>query len=156
VLKNLLLVLFLLIGSYVHSQNEVKEIEVRNTIETFFEGFHKADTAIINKTIHKDLKIQTSFINAKGESILKTNLKEDFLKSIVTKNSTDIWLEKLRTITIKIDQDMASVWTPYEFYFNNKFSHCGVNSFQLFNNNGNWEIIYLIDTRRKQGCEFKE
>ncbi len=155
-LKNLLLVLFLLIGSYVHSQNEVKEIEVRNTIETFFEGFHKADTAIINKTIHKDLKIQTSFINAKGESILKTNLKEDFLKSIVTKNSTDIWLEKLRTITIKIDQDMASVWTPYEFYFNNKFSHCGVNSFQLFNNNGNWEIIYLIDTRRKQGCEFKE
>ena len=155
-LKNLLLVLFLLIGSYVHSQNEVKEIEVRNTIETFFEGFHKADTAIINKTIHKDLKIQTSFINAKGESILKTNLKEDFLKSIATKNSTDIWLEKLRTITIKIDQDMASVWTPYEFYFNNKFSHCGVNSFQLFNNNGNWEIIYLIDTRRKQGCEFKE
>lgn len=155
-LKNLLLVLFLLIGSYVHSQNEVKEIEVRNTIETFFEGFHKADTTIINKTIHKDLKIQTSFINAKGESILKTNLKEDFLKSIATKNSTDIWLEKLQSITIKIDQDMASVWAPYEFYLNHKFSHCGVNSFQLFNNNGNWEIIYLIDTRRKLGCVSKE
>ena len=30
------------------------------------------------------------------------------------------------------------------------FSHCGVNSFQLFNDNGQWKIIYLIDTRRKK------
>ncbi|MFT5761215.1 MAG: hypothetical protein ACI8WA_000325, partial [Polaribacter sp.] len=25
--------------------------------------------------------------------------------------------------------------------------------FQLFNNNGNWEIIYLVDTRRKSDCK---
>ncbi len=48
---------------------------------------------------------------------------------------------------------MANVWAPYEFYLNNDFSHCGVNSFQLFFDGIQWKIIYLIDTRRKQGCK---
>ena len=57
---------------------------------------------------------------------------------------------------IKIDGNLASVWTPYEFYLDNNFSHCGVNSFQLFNNNGNWEIIYIVDTRKKLGCKLSD
>ncbi len=48
---------------------------------------------------------------------------------------------------------MANVWAPYEFYLNNDFSHCGVNYFQLFFDGIQWKIIYLIDTRRKQGCK---
>jgi len=48
---------------------------------------------------------------------------------------------------------MANVWMPYEFWFNGNFSHCGVNFFKLFNDNGTWKIIYLIDTRREKGCE---
>lgn len=35
---------------------------------------------------------------------------------------------------------------------NGNFSHCGVNSFQLFHDNGQWKIIYLIDTRQRTGC----
>jgi len=54
---------------------------------------------------------------------------------------------------VKIDGPLAIVWTPYKFYFNGKFSHCGVNSFQLVRFNGVWKIQYLIDTRRRAGCE---
>ncbi|MEM9869076.1 MAG: nuclear transport factor 2 family protein, partial [Bacteroidota bacterium] len=32
------------------------------------------------------------------------------------------------------------------------FSHCGINSFQMVNFGGEWKIIYLIDTRGKEGC----
>lgn len=53
---------------------------------------------------------------------------------------------------IKIDGALAIAWTPYKFYFNGLFSHCGVNSFQLVKLNGEWKIQYLIDTRRKNGC----
>ncbi|HOD10564.1 MAG TPA: nuclear transport factor 2 family protein, partial [Flavobacterium sp.] len=41
------------------------------------------------------------------------------------------------------------VWTPYEFYVNEKLSHSGVNAFTLFKENEKWKIIHLIDTRRK-------
>ena len=51
-----------------------------------------------------------------------------------------------------IDDGIASVWTPYELYFENKFSHCGVNSFQLIQVQGEWKISMITDTRRKVGC----
>ena len=54
---------------------------------------------------------------------------------------------------VKIDGALASVWTPYKFYFNGKFSHCGVNSFQLVRMNNTWKVQYIIDTRRRVGCE---
>ena len=54
---------------------------------------------------------------------------------------------------IKIDGNLASVWTPSEFYYNGNFSHCGANSFQLFNNNGKWQIIYIVDMRRRDNCK---
>jgi hypothetical protein len=126
--------------------------EIKSTIQTFFKGLHQGDTTIINKTIHKNLSLQTIFVNNEGKSNLKTETKKQFLKAIAEKKPTDIWLEELQSYTINIDGNLASVWTSYKFYFNNNFSHCGVNSFQLFNNNGHWEIISIVDTRRKENC----
>ena len=103
--------------------------------------------------MHKDIKIQTTFTNKKGEKVLKTETRSKLLEIVASKNPKDVYLEKLLSYTIKIDGNLASVWTPYEFYFNGEFSHCGANSFQLFNNNGNWEIIYLVDMRRRDNCK---
>ena len=153
-MKKILLLLFLLLVNYSYCQNDNAENMIKSTINSFFEGLHKGDTTIINKTINTSIKMQTVFVNKEGQNVLRTETKKDFLFSVSNKRAEDIWLEKLVSISINIDGNLASVWTPYEFYFNNKFSHCGVNSFQLFNNNGNWEIIYLVDTRRNEGCEI--
>ncbi|HNA01067.1 MAG TPA: hypothetical protein PLN49_09415, partial [Ferruginibacter sp.] len=61
--------------------------------------------------------------------------------------------ERITFDVVRVDGALAIAWTPYKFYFNGKFSHCGVNSFQLVRFNGEWKIQYLIDTRRKAGCE---
>jgi len=61
--------------------------------------------------------------------------------------------ERISFETIKIDGPLAIAWTPYKFYYEGKFSHCGVNSFQLVRVDNQWRIQYLIDTRRRQGCE---
>jgi hypothetical protein len=58
--------------------------------------------------------------------------------------------ERIRFEVVKVDGPLAIVWTPYEFYYNGRYSHCGVNSFQLVRLNGKWMIQYLIDTRRKK------
>jgi hypothetical protein len=60
--------------------------------------------------------------------------------------------EKLLGFNIQVDGNMANAWTPYEFWYEGEFSHCGVNSFQLIKDDGEWKIIYLVDTRRKEGC----
>ena len=68
------------------------------------------------------------------------------------KKKEDIWFEKLLSYIINVDENLAIVWTPYEFYFNEIFRRCGVNAFQLFFNGEQWKIISIIDTRRKDNC----
>jgi len=69
--------------------------------------------------------------------------------SSLPKDSAD---ERITFDLVKVDDGLAIAWTPYQFYYAGKFSHCGVNSFQLVRFNGIWKIQYLIDTRRRENC----
>lgn len=155
-MKNIItFALFLGISISSFSQTISEEQAVKTTIENFFKGFHKGDTLLLKKTISKDLIAQTTFTTPKGEKVLRgtPNVFKTLMNFSKNVKATDNYDEKILSYKILVDGNLASVWTPYEFYNKGKFSHCGVNSFQLFNNNGNWEIIYLIDTRRRNGCK---
>jgi len=127
--------------------------DIKKVIKLFFKGLQNGDTLTLKKTIAQDIVLQTTFINKEGASELRTEDAGNFLKALASKKPEDNWQEKLESYTIQVDGNMANVWTPYKFYLNYKFSHCGVNSFQLFNNGEKWVIIYLIDTRRRLGCD---
>ncbi|GAA3791304.1 nuclear transport factor 2 family protein [Corallibacter vietnamensis] len=135
-------------------QNSVDvETQVKNSVDTFFEGFHKGDTLLMKSVLANKVVTQTVTKNKEGKTLLGTESMQDFLKVIGARPANQKWKEKLLDYKIQVDGNMAHVWTPYEFWFNDSFSHCGVNSFQLFNDNGTWKIIYLIDTRRRAGCQ---
>lgn len=136
----------------ITAQKNIEEQAIREVIATFFKGLHKGDSAVVSKTFHKDIKIQTT-TTQKGKKILVTEAKTKLLTGIAAKDPKHVYFEKLLAINVQIDGNLASVWTPYEFYFNGTFSHCGANSFQLFNNNGLWQITYLIDMRRRTNCK---
>lgn len=138
------------------AQKNKDKAAINAVITTFFKGLHNGDSTLVSKTLHRDVKIQTTYTNKEGEKILLNQSKQKLLLGIASKKKTDIYLEKLLSYTIEVDGNLASVWTPYEFYLNTKFSHCGANSFQLFNNNGSWEIIYLVDMRRREFCNVSE
>jgi ketosteroid isomerase-like protein len=129
------------------------EIEVKNTIIKFFDAFHKQDSTAIKALVFEDVILQSIGKNREGVTQLKKEAFNGFLKSIVSIPKDQKFEEKLLDFKIRIDGDMANAWTPYEFWFNDTFSHCGVNSFQLVKLEGTWKIIYLIDTRRREGCE---
>ncbi|MDP4600751.1 MAG: nuclear transport factor 2 family protein [Polaribacter sp.] len=152
--KIILLLATFIISFTISSQEKNKEIEIKNVIDTFFEGLQKGDSSIVSKTLHVNIKIQTTNTSKEGEKLLKDETREQLLKAIASKKPTQKFFEKLLSYDIKIDGNLASVWTPYEFFYNDTFSHCGANSFQLFNNNGNWEIVFLIDMRRRDNCIY--
>lgn len=148
----IILLLLLVSSSAISAQQDEEKKAVKKTIETFFEGLHKGDSTIMKKALHAEIKIQST-TNRRGKNVLTTEDRQRLLTSIANKKSTDVYLEKLLSFDIKIDGNLASVWTPYEFYYNGSFSHCGANSFQLYRNNGKWEITYLIDMRRRGDCD---
>lgn len=146
------ILLFLVSSLAISAQDTKAQKDVKKVIEIFFKGLHKGDSTIMKSTLHQNIKIQTTFTDREGKKQLKTETKKALLNSVANKKPENKYLEKLLSYDIKIDGNLASVWTPYEFYINDNFSHCGANSFQLFNNNGEWQIIYIVDMRRREGC----
>lgn len=138
----------LLIVCFSASSIQSQEKEVQQTIETFFEAFHQRDSIKLKSVCSENLVLHSISESGNGTkfSIEKAST---FYKSIASIPLTMKFEEKILNYNIQIDGAMAHVWTPYEFYVNDKLSHSGVNSFQLFNENGDWKVVYILDTRRK-------
>lgn len=147
-----IVVLFMLSVISVSGQKKAEEA-VKKTIETFFKGFHEQDSVIMKATVVNDPVIQTIGNNKEGKLAIRSEKFGRLVQSIVAIPDSVNFQEKIKSYSIKVDGAMANAWTPYEFWINDEFSHCGVNSFQLFNDGTGWKIIYLIDTRRRDDCE---
>ena len=150
---NKFILLFLLatvIGSTTYAQTA--EDSVKAVVNNLFTAMKNAD-AILLKTVFADSAILQTIVNTKsGKTIIRNDEVADFIE-FVSKQARGAADEQISFGSIKIDGDLASVWTPYKFYYNGVFSHCGVNSFQLVRLNNQWKVQYLIDTWRKNNCE---
>jgi hypothetical protein len=156
-IKQTLAIALLIITHGVKAQSsqtfsDSEEQQIKKVVETFFEGFHKQDSTIIKSTVADNVVLQTTGRNAEGKTQFRNEEFSQFLKSIVSIPDTIKFQEKLTSFSIQVDRTMANAWVGYEFWLNDKFSHCGINSFQMVNFDGEWKIIYLIDTRGKEGC----
>jgi len=131
----------------IDAQEQVKQV-----IETFFDGFHKQDSSIIKNTLIDKVVLQTTGRDLEGKTRFREENLSEVLASICSIPDSIKFEERLTSFSIQVDRTMANAWVGYEFWLNDEFSHCGINSFQLVDFDGEWKIIYLIDTRGKAGC----
>ena len=135
----------------VSAQSRAAEDSVKAAVDLLFTGMIRSDASLIRQSF-ADSAILQSIVEKDGKTVARTESVEDFARAIakLSKGDAD---EHIRIDVVRIDGPLAIVWAPYSFYYKGKFSHCGVDSFQLLLVNGIWKIQYLIDTRRKQPCE---
>lgn len=146
-----ILLLLLLLSQVIFGQQKTEEEQVKTAINNFFEGFHMQDSLLIKQMVKAP--IMQTIVTKDGAPIIRTEKFSDFLRAIVSIPPNKKFREELLDYTIQIDGDMAHAWTPYKFWLNDELSHCGANSFQLVKDRDEWKIIYIIDTRRREGCE---
>ena len=134
------------------AQAQTAEDSVKMVVNTMFSGMKNADATLFKGAFSDSAIMQTISRTREGNTVVRNESLSEFAEFVgkLKKDSAD---ERIRFETIKIDGPLAVVWTPYNFYFNGQFSHCGVNSFHLVRFNNVWKIQYLIDTRRRQGCQ---
>ncbi|RAK21645.1 hypothetical protein B0I03_10577 [Flavobacterium aquaticum] len=141
--------LFLLILFSLSSSIFAQDSNPKKVVDDFFTAFHAKDTVALRELCHPEIVVRT-VANTKEGYKLKDEKFDEFLNSIATIPANLKVFEKLIDYKVEIDGNLAHVWTPYEFYVNDKLSHIGANAFTLYNDNGKWQIIHLIDTRRKK------
>ena len=103
----------------------------------------------------KDKKIFDS-VSYKGIQRVVTLVDQDKVRTTVYDNDTllaglkeidDGFRERYWDAAVLTDGNIASVWAPYDFFRNGKFSHCGVDLFYLVKENKEWKIAHFGYTR---------
>ena len=61
-------------------------------------------------------------------------------------------LERMWDPQVRVHEDIATVWAPYDFWLNGAFSHCGIDSFELARTAAGWKLTGGIYTVEKEGC----
>jgi hypothetical protein len=153
IMIQMFIIAILLNGPAIFSQSK-DEKSVREVIDKLFDGMRLADSSAVSGLFHPDVRMMTSYENESGEAVLKEGSLEGFLQAIGTPHP-EIWNEKIWDTEVRIDDNLAQVWTDYAFFVGEQFSHCGIDAFQLVRgDDGIWRIINLIDTRRKKPCDL--
>lgn len=127
-----------------------EEPAVKATINRLFDGMRKADSVSLKTVFTPTARLQT-VVNKQGAVSVDDSPIASFISS-VGKAKPGVLDERLVSMDVKIDGELATVWTPYVFYLQDQKNHCGVNAFTLVKLNGTWQIQGIIDTRRKDNC----
>ncbi len=146
------LILILSVFTAQHSFAQNKEDSIKKVVQTLFVAMKNADVSMLASTFSDGAILQTIVTDKDGMVAVRNEHIKDFI-DFISKEEKGNADERIAFETIKTDEPLALVWTPYKFYYKGEFSHCGVNSFHLVKLSGQWKIQYLIDTRRKAGCE---
>ncbi|MBN8575515.1 MAG: nuclear transport factor 2 family protein [Cyclobacteriaceae bacterium] len=148
-----LVVLVLAVKAGALAQAGASEQLVLEPITRLFAGMNKGDSALVHSAFAKEITMATVAKDKAGNTIVRRESSlAAFLKAVGTPH-TEPWSEPIWNTKVEVDGNFAQVWTEYAFYVGKKFSHCGVDAFQLVHEGAGWKIIHLADTRRTQDCK---
>jgi hypothetical protein len=140
--------LFLLNAKTAYCQSD-KNLVI-STIDQFFAGMKKGDSSMVSAVMSPQARLLT-VVEKEGKVFLPEVPLEKLLNAVGSPHE-EVWDERIHSYEVKIDDRLSSVWTTYSFYLGEKFSHCGVNAFQLYKSEAGWKIIEITDTRRVENC----
>ena len=136
------------------SKNEMStdEAEVLKVVVYLFDGMRAGDSSMVSSCFYEQVDMFTSYTNKKGEAVFVKDDVQKFINAVGTPHE-EVWDEKIWDTEIRVDGNLAQVWTKYGFYLDEKFSHCGVDAIHLTKTKDGWKIFHLSDTRQREGCE---
>jgi Putative lumazine-binding len=136
------------LGHESPAADSVQEQAVMVPITQMFDGMSKRDAALIKKPT---LSGGSMVLMRDGKPTQMTF--EDFANRVGKPGTTKIE-ERIHDPFIRIDNDLAVVWAPFEFLVDGKVDHCGTDLFNLVHTDGKWIIASVADTGRKD-CASK-
>lgn len=131
-LINCLLLMQSCSGVGKNAQDEMdpsERVAVLDAAQKVLDAIGNADAELLNSVM-----LPGAYMN--GRSV------EEYSKGFPEREG--FMVERMWSPEVSIDGGIASVWTPYDFYRNGEFSHCGIDAFQLRKLDDEWKIVGLI------------
>ena len=125
-----------------------QEQAVLAPVQAMFDGMSKRDAAAIKEPT---LPGGTMVLMRDGKPTQMTF--EAFAERVGKPGKTRIE-ERIHDPLIRIDNDLAVVWAPFDFLVDGKVDHCGTDLFNLVRVDWTWRIASVADTGTK-ACSGK-
>ena len=119
-------------------------------ITELFDAMRAGDSSRARAVFHPSALLATA-LEREGRAEVRIDSLAAFLRALGTPHA-EVWDERLGTPVVQVDGPLASVWVEYAFLAGPRFSHCGVDAFQLGRTAAGWRIVALMDTRRRTAC----
>ncbi|MEX2455907.1 MAG: nuclear transport factor 2 family protein [Balneolaceae bacterium] len=119
---------------------------VSAVINNFFDAMRASDGDQIRSLITSETTLKTVTV-ADVEPVLRETAFDRFISSVEGSEPGTLD-EQLTSLTIHVDDNLATAWMGYRFYHGEEFSHCGVNTMNLLKKSDGWKIVTVVDTRR--------
>ena len=121
-------------------------------VHRLFDAMRAKDTVAVRGVFHPEARLQSVGPDRDGRMTLRTTSIDAFVGAI---GGATVHLdERIWDVEVRLDGGLATVWTPYAFYADGTFSHCGVDAFQLAHTGDGWKILQVADTRQRDGCDL--
>lgn len=121
------------------------EVEVLAVVTTLFDAMREKDEVKLRSVFHADARLHRAGAPDRGTPI------ETFIQTVLASPAD------LDEVTfdeqILVDGPLAVAWTPYNFFADGEFSHCGVDAFTMVRTAESWKILQIVDTRVSEGCD---
>lgn len=124
------------------------EQEVLVPINAMFDSMAKHDPVALKKPL---LPGGTMVLMRNGKP---NQLTFDAFADIIAKPGKSQIEERIHDPLVRVDNDLAVVWAPFDFLVDGKVDHCGTDLFNLVKADGKWLIASVADTGRKD-CAAK-
>ncbi|HJW31747.1 MAG TPA: hypothetical protein VJ505_00140 [Holophagaceae bacterium] len=117
--------------------------EVLQVVQRFLDALAKKDTEALKALVLPGTPITVLRPTPDGPA-LRRRVVEDDLKTLPA--TSERLLERMWNPTVLVQGRIATVWTPYDFHRDGKFSHSGIDVFTLLFTEGRWRIASLAYT----------
>jgi hypothetical protein len=122
---------------------------VAGLAENFLAALSVADTAELARLLGPEAMIYSVREGDQGPS-LRAVSRAAFLESLGGEDQ--VILERMWDPTVQVQGHVAMVWTPYDFYLNGEFSHCGIDVFTLLKGGDGWRVTSITYNVVREGC----
>jgi hypothetical protein len=75
---------------------------------------------------------------AKDKQTLGSMSNEEFLAQLQASKQT--FRERIWNPEVRVHGPIATLWAPYDFWIDGKFSHCGVDAFEFVKTDEGWKV----------------
>ena len=129
-----------------------QKTEVAATLQLLFDALETGDEALLRSVT--DPSVVMHFTESRdGVTTFGSSTLDGLAERI--SSSAEPLIERFWDPIVVVNGSLATIWTPYDFYVGETFSHCGVDAANMMAGPEGWRIVALSWTRfQPPACEL--